>query len=75
MIRTSPQGYAAIPKSTHQNRIVENTGIFGWALSDDEMKELNALDECKSLDSKIFHLIAGGFSPCCINISRFQFRC
>ncbi|KAF8532316.1 NADP-dependent oxidoreductase domain-containing protein [Gautieria morchelliformis] len=46
LLRWSVQtGYAAIPKSTHQNRIVENTGIFGWALSDDEMKELNALDE------------------------------
>ena len=43
----SQQGYAAIPKSTRQNRIVENTDIFGWALNEDDMKEMDVLDECK----------------------------
>lgn len=41
------QGYAAIPKSTHRNRIIENTGVFGWTLSEDEVKELDGLNECE----------------------------
>jgi 2,5-diketo-D-gluconate reductase A len=39
-----------IPKSTHRERIVENADIFGFALSDEDMAGLDALDETKGTD-------------------------
>lgn len=38
-----------IPKSTHKNRIEENFDVFDFTLSEDEMKEIEALDTGKSL--------------------------
>lgn len=39
-----------IPKSTHRERIQENAQIFDFALSDDEMATLDALDETGGTD-------------------------
>lgn len=38
-----------IPKSTHKNRMEENFDVFDFTLSEDEMKEIEALDTGKSL--------------------------
>ena len=38
-----------IPKSTHKNRMEENFDVFAFTLSEDEMKEIEALDTGKSL--------------------------
>ena len=37
-------GVPVLPKSTHQARIVENAQLFDFALSEDDMRELAALD-------------------------------
>jgi diketogulonate reductase-like aldo/keto reductase len=39
-----------IPKSTHRDRIAENAGVFDFALSDEVMAELDALDETGGTD-------------------------
>jgi diketogulonate reductase-like aldo/keto reductase len=39
-----------IPKSTHRERIAENAETFDFALSDDEMAALDALDETGGTD-------------------------
>ena len=38
-----------IPKSIHKNRMEENFNIFDFSLTDEEMKEIEALDTGKSL--------------------------
>lgn len=38
------KGLSVIPKSVHQNRIVENAGVFDFELDDAAMAELDALD-------------------------------
>ena len=38
-----------IPKSTHTNRMEENFNIFDFSLTDEEMKEIEALDTGNSL--------------------------
>lgn len=42
-----------IPKSTHRNRIEENARIFDFALSADEMAELDALDRTGATDHAV----------------------
>jgi 2,5-diketo-D-gluconate reductase A len=37
-------GFPQIPKSTHQERIVENAQLFDFELSEDEVRALDALD-------------------------------
>jgi diketogulonate reductase-like aldo/keto reductase len=39
-----------IPKSTHRERIAENAQIFDFALSDEDMAELDALDRTNGAD-------------------------
>ena len=38
-----------IPKSTHKNRMEENFNIFDFSLTDEEIKEIEALDTGNSL--------------------------
>jgi diketogulonate reductase-like aldo/keto reductase len=42
-----------ITKSSHRERIEENTHIFDFSLSDEEMAELDALDETGGTDRAI----------------------
>lgn len=39
------KGVVIIPKSDREARIIENTRIFDWSLSDEDVKALDALDE------------------------------
>jgi diketogulonate reductase-like aldo/keto reductase len=39
-----------IPKSTHRDRIAENAGLFDFALSDEDIAELDALDRTSGMD-------------------------
>lgn len=41
----------AIPKSVHENRIVENSNIFDFELSEDDMKSINELNKNKRFGS------------------------
>jgi len=43
-------GLLVIPKSTHRERIAENAQIFDFALSDEDMAELDALDRTNGTD-------------------------
>ena len=38
------RGIAAVPKSVHQNRIIENSQIFDFELSEEDMAQIQALD-------------------------------
>ncbi len=50
MIRWAIQhGTVPIPKSTHQERIKENIGVFDFELSASDMKQLNGLSSGKSV--------------------------
>ena len=39
------RGVAVIPKSVHKERIVENSRVFDFTLTEDEMRQISALDE------------------------------
>jgi diketogulonate reductase-like aldo/keto reductase len=39
-----------IPKSTHEQRIIENSDVFDFALSADEMKQIEGLDKNESMN-------------------------
>lgn len=39
------QGYLTIPKSVHEERIAENCDVFGFALTDEEMNRIGAVDQ------------------------------
>jgi diketogulonate reductase-like aldo/keto reductase len=46
LVRWSLQkGLIVIPKSTHRDRIEENSRVFDFTLSDEDMAELDALDQ------------------------------
>ena len=42
------RGIVVIPKSTHKERMAENLNVFDFALSDDEMAKITALDTATS---------------------------
>ena len=42
-------GVVAIPKSTHRERMEENFQIFDFALTEEEMQKIRALDTGESL--------------------------
>ena len=42
------RGIIIIPKSTHKDRMIENINIFDFALSDDDMKLIQAMDTATS---------------------------
>lgn len=42
------RGITVIPKSVHQNRMVENIDVFDFELSDDDMKKIAELDKNES---------------------------
>ncbi len=48
-------GVPVIPKSTHRERISENARIFDFALSDDDMAGLDALDRTHGTDRALEH--------------------
>jgi len=39
------RGIISIPKSVHKNRIIENANLFDFALSEDEMNQINELNQ------------------------------
>lgn len=39
------QGVVVIPKSVHENRMIENRDVFDFELTDAEMKQIQSLDE------------------------------
>lgn len=43
------RGIVIIPKSVHKDRMKQNLDIFDFTLTDDEMEQLKALDENKSM--------------------------
>jgi len=48
-------GVPVIPKSTHRERISENARIFDFALSDEDMARLDALDRTRGTDRALEH--------------------
>lgn len=44
------KGEIVIPKSTHEQRIFENSNVFDFALSADEMKQIEILDKNESMN-------------------------
>jgi 2,5-diketo-D-gluconate reductase A len=47
------RGVPVITKSSHRERIEENTGVFDFSLSDEEMSQLDALDQTGGTDQAI----------------------
>ena len=39
------KGWVPLPKSITSSRIVENADVYGWEMSEQDMKTLDALDE------------------------------
>jgi diketogulonate reductase-like aldo/keto reductase len=49
------RGIPVIPKSTHRERIAENADVFDFALSPDDLAELDALDRTGRTDRALEH--------------------
>ena len=49
------RGIPVIPKSTHRERIAENADVFDFALSADDLAELDALDRTGRTDRALEH--------------------
>jgi diketogulonate reductase-like aldo/keto reductase len=46
LVRWSLQhGYVPLPKSSNKDRIVENAGIGGFSIDDEDMETMDGLDE------------------------------
>ena len=43
------QGIVVIPKTVHEKRMMENFNVFDFALTEEEMKEIQGLDQGESL--------------------------
>ena len=52
------QGFVSIPKSVRKERIIENSDVFNWSISGDDMKILDSMDE---------YLVTGNFLAFLIN--------
>lgn len=39
------KGWVPLPKSITPSRVIENADVYGWELSEQDMRSLNALDE------------------------------
>lgn len=46
------EGYIVIPKSIHKDRIIENSEIFDFLISDEDMEKINKMDIKKSTISR-----------------------
>jgi 2,5-diketo-D-gluconate reductase A len=56
LLRWCVQGeIPVIPKSTHRERIEENADVFSFALSGEQMRELDALDQTGGTDRALEH--------------------
>jgi diketogulonate reductase-like aldo/keto reductase len=49
-------GIITIPKSVHRERIVENAGIFDFALTDAEMSQINSLEKNTRVGADPLHV-------------------
>ena len=63
------RGVVVIPKSTHKERIGENSDIWDFTLTEDEMQQISSLDQKKGCLPAVFGWDrTGKVSACCLCI-------